>query len=61
MPFGTRVRVSNLGNERSVDVRFNDRGPYIAGRIIGLSKAAAGVIGMTTEGTAHVKTTVVDP
>jgi rare lipoprotein A len=59
LPFGTRVRVTNLGNGRSVDVRINDRGPYIAGRIIDLSKAAAGVIGMTAQGTARVKMTVI--
>ena len=47
LPFGTRVRVTHLGNGRSVDVRINDRGPYIAGRIIDLSRAAAGAIGMT--------------
>ena len=60
LPLGTRVRVTNLGNGRSVDVRINDRGPYIAGRIIDLSKAAAGVIGMTAQGTARVKMTVID-
>ena len=50
LPFGTRVRVTHLGNGRSVEVKINDRGPYIAGRIIDLSKAAAGVIGMTGAG-----------
>ena len=54
LPFGTRVRVTHLGNGRSVEVRINDRGPYIAGRIIDLSKAAAGVIGMTGQGIARV-------
>jgi rare lipoprotein A len=56
LPFGTRVRVTHTGNGRSVDVRINDRGPFIAGRIIDLSKAAAQVLGM--RGTARVKTTV---
>ena len=55
LPFGTRVRVTHLTNGRTVDVRINDRGPYIAGRIIDLSKAAAGVIGMTNQGIARVK------
>jgi rare lipoprotein A len=55
LPFGTRVRVTHLGNGRSVDVRINDRGPYIAGRIIDLSKAAASLIGMTGQGVARVK------
>jgi|SoiMethySBSTD1v2_1073268.scaffolds.fasta_scaffold13280_4 rare lipoprotein A len=54
LPFGTRVRVTHLGNGRSVEVKINDRGPYIAGRIIDLSKAAAGVIGMTGQGLARV-------
>jgi rare lipoprotein A len=54
LPFGTRVRVTHLGNGRSVEVKINDRGPYVAGRIIDLSKAAAGVIGMTGQGIARV-------
>ena len=54
LPFGTRVRVTHLGNGRSVEVKINDRGPYIAGRIIDLSRAAAGVIGMTAQGIARV-------
>ena len=58
LPFGTRVRVMHLGNGRSVDVRINDRGPYVAGRIIDLSKAAAGKIGMTGQGIARVSMTV---
>ena len=56
LAFGTRVRVTHTGNGRSVDVRINDRGPFVAGRIIDLSKAAAQVIGMG--GTARVKMTV---
>lgn len=55
LPFGTRVRVTHLGNGRSVVVRINDRGPYIRGRIIDLSKRAAGVIGMQGSGVARVK------
>ena len=54
LPFGTRVRVTNKGSGRSVDVTINDRGPYIAGRIIDLSRAAAGAIGMTAQGVARV-------
>jgi rare lipoprotein A len=54
LPFGTRVRVTHLGNGRSVEVKINDRGPFIAGRIIDLSKGAAGVIGMTAQGIARV-------
>jgi rare lipoprotein A len=58
LPFGTRVRIKHLGNGRSVDVHINDRGPYVAGRIIDLSKAAAGKIGMTGQGVARVSMTV---
>src|SRR5262245_61059045 len=54
LPFGTRVRVTHLGNGRSVEVKINDRGPYVAGRIIDLSRAAAHVIGMTAQGVARV-------
>ena len=54
LPFGTRVRVTHLGNGRSVEVRINDRGPYVGGRIIDLSKAAASVLGMTGQGIARV-------
>jgi len=57
--FGTRVRVTHLGNGRSVMVTINDRGPYIKGRIIDLSKAAAGVIGMQGQGVARVRVDVV--
>lgn len=54
LPFGTRVRVTNLRNGRSVIVRINDRGPYIRGRIIDLSKRAAGVIAMQGAGVVPV-------
>jgi rare lipoprotein A len=59
LPFGTRVRVTHLGNGRSVDVTINDRGPYIAGRIIDLSKAAAGIIGMQGQGIAKIRMDVI--
>ena len=58
LPFGTRVRVKHLGNGRSVDVLINDRGPYIVGRVIDLSRAAAGKIGMTGQGVARISVTV---
>lgn len=54
LPFGTRVRVTHLSNGRSVTVRINDRGPFVAGRIIDLSRGAAKVIGMTAQGVARV-------
>ena len=58
LPFGTKVRVTHMGNGKSVDVKINARGPYVAGRIIDLSKAAAGVLGMQNQGVAKVKVTV---
>mgnify|MGYP001355727589 CR=1 FL=1 len=56
LPFGTKVRVTNVNNGNSVVVRINDRGPFIKGRIIDLSKAAANDIGMS--GVAPVKVTI---
>ena len=58
LPFGTRVRVTHLGSGRTVEVRINDRGPFIAGRILDLSKAAADIIGLTASGVARVSMTV---
>jgi rare lipoprotein A len=55
LPLGTFVRVVNMENNRSVDVRVNDRGPFVRGRIIDLSYTAAKQIGMVGPGTAHVK------
>jgi rare lipoprotein A len=55
LPFGTKVLVENLSNGRSVVVRINDRGPFVGGRIIDVSKAAASVLGMLGSGTAQVK------
>ncbi len=59
LPFGTRVRVTNLENGRSVVVRINDRGPFKAGRVIDLSYAAADVIDMRAKGLASVKIDIV--
>jgi len=58
LPFGTRVQVTNLSNGKSVTVRINDRGPFKRGRIIDLSKAAAGKIDMISSGTARVRVKV---
>ncbi len=55
LPFDTLVRVTNLENERSVVVRINDRGPFVGGRIIDLSEAAAESIDMIGSGTAQVR------
>jgi rare lipoprotein A len=60
LPFGTRVRVDNLGNGRSVVVRINDRGPFIRGRVIDVTRGAAEKLGMIHSGTAKVRVTVVD-
>jgi len=55
LPFGTLVRVVNLENERSVEVRINDRGPFAGDRIIDLSHAAAQAIGLIGPGLARVR------
>ncbi len=55
LPFDTRVRVTNLDNDRSVWVRINDRGPFVGGRIIDLSRAAARKLRMIDTGTARVR------
>jgi rare lipoprotein A len=59
LPFGTRVRVTNLDNGRKVVVRINDRGPFIKGRVIDLSYAAARQVGMVNAGVARVRLEVV--
>ncbi len=58
LPFGTKVRVTNRNNGRSVVVTINDRGPFIRGRIIDLSRGAARVVGMTGSGVAPVSVAV---
>ena len=55
LPFGTWVRVFNLDNDKTVDVRINDRGPFVDNRVIDLSHAAARVIGMIGPGLARVR------
>lgn len=55
LPFGTRVRVTHLGSGRTVDVVINDRGPFVKGRVIDLSRRAAQQIGMTGAGVAKVR------
>ena len=54
LPFGTILRVTNLDNERTTTVRINDRGPYVEGRIIDLSRGAARTLDMIESGTANV-------
>ncbi len=58
LKFGTRVKVTNLNNNRSVVVRINDRGPYSGGRVIDLSAAAASALNMITSGVAPVEVTI---
>ena len=55
LPFDTRVKVINLQNGRSVVVRVNDRGPFVEGRIIDLSRAAARALGMLRDGVVEVR------
>ncbi|MGD9950302.1 MAG: septal ring lytic transglycosylase RlpA family protein [Desulfobulbus sp.] len=60
LPLGTKVRVINLRNKRSVEVHINDRGPWCKGRVIDLSKAAAKKLGMMPRGVAMVKLEVIE-
>ena len=55
LPFGTCLHVVNLENERSVDVRVNDRGPYVGGRVLDLSLGAAQRLDMLDSGVARVR------
>jgi rare lipoprotein A len=61
LPFGTVARVTNLDNGRSVDVVINDRGPFVAGRIVDLSRAAASAIGALGPGVVPARLEVVRP
>jgi peptidoglycan lytic transglycosylase len=61
LPFGTKVKVTNLANKQSVIVVINDRGPWVEGRIIDLSRAAAEALGFANQGLADVQLEVVDP
>ena len=55
LPFGSRVRVTNLANNRSVTVTVNDRGPFIRGRVIDVSTRAAEALGFKNAGVARVR------
>jgi len=61
LPFGTRVRVTNLENRQSVEVVVNDRGPFVAGRIADLSEAAARRIGMIADGVVDALLDILQP
>lgn len=54
LPFGSKVKVTNRANGRSVHLRINDRGPFVKGRIIDVSKAAAGQLGFIRKGVTQV-------
>ncbi len=60
LPFGTKVRVTNLANNESVVVTINDRGPFVEGRIIDVSKSAAERLSFFNQGTTEVKMEIVD-
>ncbi len=55
LPFGCKVRITNVNNGKSVVVRINDRGPFVRGRIIDLSRSAFSAIGSTSKGLMAVK------
>jgi rare lipoprotein A len=59
LPFGTRLRVTDVATGRSVTVRVNDRGPYVPGRVVDVSYSAADALGMVGRGIAKVKLDVV--
>ena len=61
LPLPSYARVTNLGNNRSVIVRVNDRGPFLHGRIIDLSFAAANRLGYTQQGSASVEVELIEP
>ena len=60
LPFGTKLRVTNVASGRSVTVRVNDRGPYVQGRVVDVSYSAADALGMVGKGIANVKLDVVE-
>lgn len=60
LPFGTRVRVTNMANQKQVEVIVNDRGPYVDDRIIDLSKSAAEALGFVQQGLTEVTVEVLD-
>jgi rare lipoprotein A len=60
LPFGTRLRVTDVATGQSVTVRINDRGPFISGRVVDLSQSAAETLGIVDRGVAKVKLDVVE-
>ncbi|HET9689442.1 MAG TPA: septal ring lytic transglycosylase RlpA family protein, partial [Pseudolabrys sp.] len=60
LPFGTRLRVTNVANGRFVTVRINDRGPYVPGRVVDVSYSAAESLGIVGKGITKVKLDVIN-
>ena len=60
LPFGIKVKVTNIANNQTVEVVINDRGPYVDGRIIDLSKSAAEILGFINLGLAEVQVEIID-
>jgi rare lipoprotein A len=60
LPFGTRLRVTDVDTGRSVTVRVNDRGPFVRGRVVDVSASAAETLGIKGKGVAKVKVDVVE-
>ncbi len=60
LPFNTKIRVTNLNNQKSVVLRVNDRGPYVKRRILDVSKGAAKLLGMVREGVVKVQIEILD-
>lgn len=59
LPFGTRLRVTDVSSGRFVTVRVNDRGPFVPGRVVDISPSAAEALGMVDKGVANVRLDVV--
>lgn len=60
LPFGTKVRVTNINNGKTVVVKINDRGPFVKGRILDLSRSAFSSIASTSSGVIEVKIEVIE-
>jgi rare lipoprotein A len=60
LPFGTKVKITNVKNDKSVVLRVNDRGPTQAGRVVDISPAAAKALGISTKGMAEVRVEVAE-
>jgi rare lipoprotein A len=60
LPFGTRLKVTNLKNSRSTLVIVSDRGPFVRSRIVDISRAAAGMLGFVDQGVAQVRIETID-